>query len=128
MKSIKIRTKTNTKTVTLGLWYHYAKFETFIFFLLITKWGEREELKETGLEIFVKVVTHVSLDRHIPLDTGRKLNVHKTFNVICKLNLCRLYMGIVQSNMSIADMLCSGHLVIADMLLWNRSNHGQTLI
>ena len=34
----------------------------------------------------------------------------------------------IQSNLSIADMLYSGHLVIADTFLRNRPNNGQTLI
>ena len=34
----------------------------------------------------------------------------------------------IQSNLSIADMLYNGHLVMADTFLRNRSNHGQTLV
>ena len=34
----------------------------------------------------------------------------------------------LQSNLSIADMLYNGHLVIADTFLRNRLNHGETLI
>ena len=34
----------------------------------------------------------------------------------------------VQSNLSIADMLYNGHLVIAETFLRNLPNHGQTLI
>ena len=35
---------------------------------------------------------------------------------------------LLQSNLSIADMLYNGHLVIADTFLRNRPNHGQSLI
>ena len=34
----------------------------------------------------------------------------------------------LQSNLSIAAMLYSGHLFITDTFSWNRPNHGQTLI
>ena len=34
----------------------------------------------------------------------------------------------VQSNLSIVDMLYSGHLVIADTFLRDRPNHGQILL
>ena len=43
--------------------------------------------------------------RHIPVDTGRKLNVHKTFrrrpgrllDVLCTFNLCPMSMGVLLS-------------------------------
>ena len=35
---------------------------------------------------------------------------------------------VLQSNLSVAEMLYSGHLLIADTFSWKRSNHGQTLI
>ena len=50
----------------------------------------------------------------------------KAFNYIPhKLSLAKLN---VQSNLSIEDMLYSGHLVVADTFQWNRLNHGQNLI
>ena len=36
--------------------------------------------------------------------------------------------AVTQSNLSIADMLYNGHLVIGDTFLRNRPNHGQTPI
>ena len=33
----------------------------------------------------------------------------------------------LQSNLSVANMLYNGHVVIADTFLRNRPNHGQTL-
>ena len=41
---------------------------------------------------------------------------------------CSVKENKVQPNLSIADMLYNGHLVIADIFLWNRRNYGQTLI
>ena len=35
---------------------------------------------------------------------------------------------VLQSNLSVAEMLYSGHLLIGDTFSWKRSNHGQTLI
>ena len=34
---------------------------------------------------------------------------------------------LILSNLSIADMLYNGHLAVADTVLRNRPNHGQTL-
>ena len=38
------------------------------------------------------------------------------------------FLYIIESNMSIADMLYNGHLVIADTFLRDRLNRGQTLL
>ena len=35
---------------------------------------------------------------------------------------------LLQSNVSVVDMLYNGHLVMADIFLESQSNHGQTLI
>ena len=35
---------------------------------------------------------------------------------------------LIQPNLSIADMLRSGHFMVAETFSWNRLNHGQTLI
>ena len=36
--------------------------------------------------------------------------------------------SVLQPNLSIVDMLYSGHHAITDTFSWNRPNHGQTII
>ena len=49
-------------------------------------------------------------------------------NVDDKIFLERVVSATIQSNLSLADMLHNGDLVIEDTFLSNRLNHGQTLI
>ena len=64
------------------------------------------------------------------------INIFHHISVLCTVKSTWPYVQhislitkiIIQSNLSIADMLYSGDLVITDTFSWNRPNHGQTLI
>ena len=56
------------------------------------------------------------------LEVKMKSNLANAFQVTQEARF------VIHSNLSIADMLFNGHLVVADTCLGNWSNHGQTLI
>ena len=75
---------------------------------------------------------YFSCSRHKQLNDDLKDIIHcgacsSWANVDDKIFLERVVSATIQSNLSLADMLHNGDLVIEDTFLSNRLNHGQTL-
>ena len=81
----------------------------------------KRSLLEEPARVFKHKNDEFQWDIPIKTSTSNTINLTWLFGII-KIAI------ILQSHLSIADMLCNGHLIIGDTFLWNWQNHGQTLI